>query len=486
MKKSAPEEPPRLPVKLGPVSNGEYWPRPLSPELAQVQRTALALAEESARRLGVSRRDLLRTTCGAATVFLALNQLGCSGGRYRVRPEAALEPAAADAALSGDEFIFDVQTHAVAAERAWWDTPEPSLADFLRTTPQARCDAPHWARCFTDDVLIREVFLDSDTSLAVLSALWGAGEHNPLHAEEAALARERVARMEGGTRLRIHGIVQPQTLPPAQQNEYMQALAETWGISAWKLYPVWGPERRGWWLTDEDTGQRVIRDGLALGIPLFAVHKGLPLPGMDPKYTSPLDVGPVARMFPQATFLIYHSGYEPELREGPYNPRAERGVDALIRSLEENGIGKDGNVYAELGSLWREVMKSPDEAAHVLGKLLVHLGEERILWGTDAIWYGSPQDQIQAFRAFEITPEFQERYGYPALTPERKRKILGLNAARVYGVSVEELRQAQKKDTLSRVKTEYLNDPRPSFQTYGPRTRREMLRLLRLTGGQPG
>jgi uncharacterized protein len=434
----------------------------------------------------VPRRDFLRTTCGAATVFLALNQLGCSGGRYRVRPEAALEPAAANEALSGDEFIFDVQTHAVSAERPWWETSEPSLSDFLRTTPQADCGAPEWVRCFTDDVLIREVFLDSDTSLAVLSALWGEGEHNPLHAQEAARARERVAQLEGGTRLRIHGIVQPRTRPLEQNREYMHGLAETWGVSAWKLYPVWGPEGRGYWLTDEDTGQRVIRDGLSVGVPLFAVHKGLPLPGMDPTYTSPLDVGPVARLFPQATFLIYHSGYEPERREGPYDPRAGHGVDALIRSLEENGIGPDGNVYAELGSLWREVMQRPDEAAHVLGKLLKHLGEDRILWGTDAIWYGSPQDQIQAFRAFEITPEFQERYGYPALTPERKRKILGLNAARVYGVGVEELRRAQRKDTLSRVRDEYRNDPRPSFQMYGPRTRRELLRLLRLTGGQPG
>ena len=57
-----------------------------------------------------------------------------------------------------------------------------------------------------------------------------------------------------------------------------------------------------------------------------------------------------------------------------------------------------------------------------------------MLWGTDSIWYGSPQDQIQAFRAFEISSEFQERYGYPALTHERKAKILGLNAARVYGI----------------------------------------------------
>ena len=57
-----------------------------------------------------------------------------------------------------------------------------------------------------------------------------------------------------------------------------------------------------------------------------------------------------------------------------------------------------------------------------------------MVWGTDSIWYGAPQDQIQTFRAFEITPEYQERFGYPALTPVVKRKILGLNSARVYGV----------------------------------------------------
>ena len=56
------------------------------------------------------------------------------------------------------------------------------------------------------------------------------------------------------------------------------------------------------------------------------------------------------------------------------------------------------------------------------------------MWGTDCIWYGSPQDQIAAFRAFEITPEFQERFGYPELTAERKAKILGLNALRVFGI----------------------------------------------------
>lgn len=54
--------------------------------------------------------------------------------------------------------------------------------------------------------------------------------------------------------------------------------------------------------------------------------------------------------------------------------------------------------------------------------------------GTDSIWYGSPQDQIAAFRSFEITTAFQDRYGYPALTPEVKRRILGANAVELFGI----------------------------------------------------
>jgi hypothetical protein len=278
--------------------------------------------------------------------------------------------------------------------------------------------------------------------------------------------------------------VQPTAAPWAKVKEDMASAAATWKVDAWKLYTVWGPEGRGWWL-HEDVGLQVVESGLELGVPLFAVHKGIPLPGMLPEYTRPTDVGPVAYAFPRATFLVYHSGWEPDRPEGPYDPQAERGVDALIRTVEENGLGKTGNVYAELGSTWRELMKRPDEAAHVLGKLLAHLGEDRILWGTDAIWFGSPQDQIQAFRAFEISAEFQERYGYPALTREAKAKILGLNAARVYGLDVDELRRSQRSDAVSRAREEYANAPRPSHQTYGPRTRRDMLRLLSLTAGRP-
>ena len=124
--------------------------------------------------------------------------------------------------------------------------------------------------------------------------------------------------------------------------------------------------------------------------------------------------------------------------EGAYDagrPAGEqRGVDRLLASLDSVGIGTNGNVYAELGSTWFNLTRSLDDAAHVLGKLLTHLGPERILWGTDSIWYGSPQGQIDAFRAFAISEEFQERFGYPALTDDAERLILGGNAARLYAL----------------------------------------------------
>jgi predicted TIM-barrel fold metal-dependent hydrolase len=81
------------------------------------------------------------------------------------------------------------------------------------------------------------------------------------------------------------------------------------------------------------------------------------------------------------------------------------------------------------------MLRRPLEAAHVLGKLLVALGPERILWGTDSIWYGSPQPLVDAFRAFRIPEALQERYGYPPLDAETKERILSLNARRVYDIS---------------------------------------------------
>jgi hypothetical protein len=99
---------------------------------------------------------------------------------------------------------------------------------------------------------------------------------------------------------------------------------------------------------------------------------------------------------------------------GAYDPAARRdGIDTLIRSLVENEVAPGSNVYAELGSTWRFLMREPEQAAHALGKLIKYCRRDNVLWGTDSIWYGSPQDQIQAFRAFQIAPELLREIRLP-------------------------------------------------------------------------
>src|SRR4029077_6154014 len=96
---------------------------------------------------------------------------------------------------------------------------------------------------------------------------------------------------------------------------------------------------------------------------------------------------------------------------------------------------------------WYLMLRRPAEAAHVLGKLLRAVGPDRIVWGTDSIWYGSPHTPTGASRAFEIPERMQEEFGYPALTVETKAKILGVNARGVYGITDDELARAASDAT---------------------------------------
>ncbi|HEV7721083.1 MAG TPA: amidohydrolase family protein, partial [Iamia sp.] len=144
-----------------------------------------------------------------------------------------------------------------------------------------------------------------------------------------------------------------------------------------------------------------------------------------------------------------------------------------IRSVEDAGLGPNENVYAELGGTWWFVMQDPTVAAHVLGKLLKHVGPDRVVWGTDSIWFGTPQDQIQALRTFQISPELQERHGYPELTDELKADIFGLTSARLYGIEVPE-----SVCEVAATDIEQIRANLPPATTYGPTTSAEALRLI--------
>lgn len=472
----------RLPIKIDRASNGEYVPPVLTAKQRLANKLAHEAATENARRLGLSRRAFLVSAAGAASTLAACNAAhGGRGGSFAVPGEAALDQDAAAAAVGGDEFIFDVQTHCVEPTGRWAQGPDGERWSMVlqRVFGQAsKCETGSFD-CYSAQMLAKEVFLDSDTDAAVISALWG--QPNPTPIDYAAEARGIIEAIGGeGARGMIHAGVFPQV---AGQIDFMDEQAR-YGISAWKLYPQYGPDGTGIFLDRSDHAGRFFEKARALGVRNVAVHKGLPLPGLAYEYSSPRDMGPAARANPDMTFLVYHGGFEGGVPEGPYDPANPKGVDRLIKSHADAGFRPNqGNLYAEMGSLWRYFMSRPDEAAHVMGKLLKHFGPERILWGTDSIWYGSPQDQIQAFRAFEISEEFQERYGYPPLDAAAKRAIFGLNGARVYGLDVAALK---RPGALAARRAAYRAEPNPSFATFGPKSRRDFLALWDARGGRPG
>jgi predicted TIM-barrel fold metal-dependent hydrolase len=212
-----------------------------------------------------------------------------------------------------------------------------------------------------------------------------------------------------------------------------------------------GKWKDGWMLDDDHLGRSFLERARELskvgGPSIVCAHKGIS--GLIDT-GSPRDIGPAAVAYPDLTFVAYHSGYEiSEAEEGPYTEEtSEIGTNRMVKTVLENGIGPAGNVYAELGSTWFLATARPREAAHVIGKLLVALGEDRILWGTDSIWYGPTQQLLDSFRAFQIPVDMQEEFGYPELTDEMKDKILSRNAAGLYGLDLAQLRRNAENDEL--------------------------------------
>lgn len=443
------DEDPGLPITFGPCSNGEYDPQPLSPVVKETIRRARDDCERNAKRVGMTRREFLLSACGAATTLLALDACtkeaarsspssSAPGGTFSLPPESTTETSAANAAIGGEEFVFDVQGHLL--EYAL-DPATRGETYFGEVFPQMECGEVDPRGCFSINHFLEDMFLRSDTSMVVISALPIAPAGSPLSIEIMDETRRLVEALCHDKRVLMHAQALPNVGPLQGNLDAMAATVASHPVAAWKVftnYPdLYQHDGNAWWLDDHEpgaalVGEAFIRQAVKLGVPTICAHKGL---SVGSRFGSPVDFGPAAKKHPDANFVAYHSGYDAGVPEGPYDKATATGTNRLITSMLESGIGPNQNVYAELGTTWWSVMSSPTEAAHLLGKLLKYVGEDNVLWGTDCIFYGSPQDQIQALRAFEITAELQERYGYPALTKERKAKILGRNGARLYKVN---------------------------------------------------
>ena len=481
-----------IPIKIDSASNGEFVPLAVPAYLRKAQDLAVARIVDGARHTGQSRRGFLASLCGVATTFMAFNEAFAArddtGGVFTIYPDADRDEAAAAQTVAGDEFIFDVQTHMLDPNGPWRSRSFGDRRErWLSSRRQGKCGRDDPIDCYASDQFIKDIFLDSDTDMAVLSFMPGMPDDNPLTIEEAARTRRLIDALDGEHRLLLHAMVVPNAGRGAREIERTVRAVEEWKINAWKVYTQWGPNGRGWWLDDPDTGIPFIEQARALGVKTIAIHKGISFGRFPPEYARCDDVGRVARAYPDVNFLIYHAGYEPYQAEGPFDTgHRGSGISSLVKSMRANGIPPNSNVYAELGSTWRLLMRNPTGAAYALGKLLKYVGENNVLWGTDSIWAGSPQDQIQAFRAFEITPELRVQHGYPELTPARKAKILGLNSARVYGVEPKLFRKKAERDGIERLRSGYRNAPRPDFETHGPRSRAEFDAFLKHNGNRPG
>jgi uncharacterized protein len=488
-----------VPIKFGPCSNGEYDPRPLSPVVRETIRRARDACDRSARRTGMSRRQFLRSVCGAATTLLVLNACaseeskakgrGKPGGTYDIPTTATTDPDAARAALAGNEFVFDIQGHFLE----YRVNPATRQArDFWTGFPQRNCGEQDPRLCFSINHFMEEVFLKSDTSMVVLSSLPIAPEGSPMSAELMDETRRVAEALCHDQRVLLHAQALPNVGDLSANLDAMAATVDRYRIVAWKVftnYPdLYDGSGNAWRLDDGDpalvrVGEAFIAQAAQLGVPTITAHKGLANTlGYNSEYASPVDFGPAARAHPDVRFVAYHSGYEDGVPEGPYDQAtAGVGVNRLISSLLASGVGPNQNVYAELGTTWWSLMGRPDQAAHVLGKLLKHVGEDNVLWGTDALFYGAPQDQIQALRAFQISPEYQERFGYPALTDEIKRKVLGLNALRLHDVDPVTVPCPFTREELERIRFEIPT----GLQTYGPRTNGERAAFVAAHHGMP-
>jgi hypothetical protein len=481
----------RLPVKLDTTSNGEYLPRPLPAHVRRTIQTASDWAGENARRLNQGRREFLVSLSGAATCLLAMNRaaaaVGQTGGLFDLPDEAALDTGAAQASLGKKEFIFDIQTHHFNPPDVW-AAPTPWSEAIRSTAENTGCNVlPDeefgYMSCSDARAFVREIFLDSDTDAGVLTYVPTSEEKMPLSHAEAFATQQIVNAMPGGQRLLLHGRVIP-NLPG--DLERMDELQSQWNIAGWKTYTQYGEDHdSGWWLNDDKHGRAFLEKVRASGVKTISCHKGLPLPfpmmgegNLDYRFAH--DVGPAAKEYDDIDFIIFHSGFDPDMPEGPFEPgKPKSGTDSLIQSVLDSELGQGSNVYAELGSTWQMVMREPDQAAHVIGKLLKHLGEDNVLWGTDCLFYGSPQDQIQAFRSFQISDEFQDKYGYPRITDAIRAKVFGLSAARIYGIDPVVATHVAQVDAVGRARARYQAQADPLFRTYGPKTRREFFQLAK-------
>ncbi|HZR07410.1 MAG TPA: amidohydrolase family protein, partial [Myxococcales bacterium] len=297
-----------------------------------------------------------------------------------------------------------------------------------------------------------------------------------LTSAQTVAVRDWVNEMAGSLRMLAHGQLYPGPagyVDPVYQQDYQAWQIENLKPDSWKGYTSANNAKLDsnpdslmarWRLDDQNVAypmyQLIMSPKYAdlrrrhPGMRNICIHKGLSTNADVTADASiplgrPVDIPIAARDWKDLNFLIYHSCIRPgfwmlnaltDVKSG----RLRDGVPDIIWTTQflQESAGLP-NVYSELGTTFASsVITFPSVCAHILGQGLKYFGEDRIVFGSDSVWYGAPQWQIEALWRFQIPETFpasggggtRKQFGYPQLTETAKRKILGLNNARLYGI----------------------------------------------------
>jgi predicted TIM-barrel fold metal-dependent hydrolase len=438
----------RYPVPTKVLSNGEFRPLPQTAQQKQAEQRLLSLADRYGGKQGLSRRQFLKSASGMAAAFLAMNSV--YGPVFDVLPAEAADLEVAEAIRNtfDQQFIFDVQLHFIRDQYAWQGLT--GLRRYARNWNRDLKDEKTTLKKLQFENFIDEVFRQSQTKIGLLS---GAPSDDPakwfLTNDEIAKARSIINSIAGSRRLLGHAIFTPGQ--PGWLEEMDRAIEELHPDS-WKGYTIGdplGPSQYPWRLDDEKLVYPAYEKMVRAGIRNVCIHKGLlpddysnSMAGLW-KYATVDDVGKAAQEWPQLNFIIYHSALRPlqDLSAEYLKSFEETGYIPWVTELADipskYGVS---NLYAELGTAFAtSAVSYPRHCAVLLGTLIKGFGVDRVLWGTDSVWYGSPQWQIEAFRRIEIPADLRKKFSLKPLgKPDGliKTAIFGLNAARLYNIEL--------------------------------------------------
>ena len=468
------------PVPTQIVSSEEYFPPPQTAKQKEVEARVKALGNQMAKKLGTSRRRFFQTAAGMAASFLAMNKV--YGPLFEVSEAEASTPELAQARADRlkDQFVFDGHTHFLrddtridtfvkqrqAVGQFGWN---PELAGKEQTMDSVKFDN-----------YFKEIYLDSDTKVALLTNAPSDIPEDWFIPQEGVFAtRDKVNKAAGTKRMYAHF-----TITPGQPG-WLDAIDQGIALKpdSWKGYTIGDNTHKDTshypWRADDEKLMYPAYDKFAKsGIKNVCIHKGLFAPGVEKQfpnlrpYVDVSDIGKAAKDWPHLNFIVYHSGYR-WVGGPPADGMAEwdqTGRISWVSDLAEIPA-KYGvkNVYGDLGQLfaWTAVAQ-PRLAAATMGTLVKGLGPHHVVWGTDAVWTGAPQWQIEGLRRLEIPADMQKKNGFKPLGPADghiKTAILGGNSARLYSF----YQHAElKTDRFAQIKDRYEKEgPGRSNLRYG-------------------